>query len=254
MVEIVRRARAAHTFGAIGLGICGPVDHDAGMLVESPILPGWSNVPVVATILDQVDLPVVLENDASCAMLGEWWLGAGERKRVVAGLTLGTGIGGGLVLDGEIFRGATGWGAELGHVALADEPVCPCGGRGCLNALASVTATLDRYRELAGQDAKDFEDLLRRSETGDAHATEALSASVDYLVMAVRSLINVLNPAVFVLAGGMAQWGDPLASAIQRRLSGTTFPGLDDTPVRVARLGLHAGAIGAARLAQSFTH
>ena len=92
--------------------------------------------------------------------------------------------------------------------------MCPCGGRGCLNALASVTATLDRYRELAGQDAKDFEDLLQRSEAGDARATEALAASVEYLVMAVRSLVNVFYPDVFVLAGGMAQWGDPLAVAI----------------------------------------
>ncbi len=249
LIDIARSIEVAHSFDAIGLGICGPVDHTAGLLVESPILPGWSNVPVVDAIQEKIEMPVHLENDASCAMLGEWWLGAGERKSIIAGLTLGTGIGGGLVLDGTIFRGATGWGAEFGHISLAPEPPCPCGGHGCLNQLASVTATLARYRELAGDDIENFEELLGRSQSGDAHATNALATSVAYLVRAIRSLVNVLNPDVFVLAGGMAQWGDSLVEAVQRSLAGTTFSGPDRTPIRSARLGLFSGALGAARLA-----
>ena len=248
VVELAREMRAAQPFGAMGIGVCGPVDAEAGLLHESPVLPGWSNVPVVDVIAEQIDLPVYLENDASCAILGEWWLGAGGRERVVAGVTLGTGIGGGLVLDGAVYRGGTGWGGEFGHVSVASEPLCPCGGRGCLGRLASATATVARYRELGGGDVDGTHELVLRAERGDAHAAAALTETVDHLTRAVRILVNVLNPDVFVLAGGMALWGDPLVHAVQRGLDGTTFSGLDRTPVRAAQLGHYSGALGAARI------
>lgn len=251
VIDLARRMGAQYPFEAVGLGICGPVDHAAGLLVESPILPGWSDVPVAAAIKDQLHTPVCLENDAACAMLGEWWLGAGERKDVVAGLTLGTGIGGGLVLNGRIFRGATGLAAEFGHISLAADPPCPCGGNGCLNVLASVTATIARYKELGGAEIGGFEELLRRSLSDDALAVEALMASVAYITRAVRSLVNVLDPDVFVMAGGMAQWGDTLATLVQQGLLASTFSGLDRTPVRVARLGMFSGALGAVHLAST---
>lgn len=249
IVALVRRMREEHSFHSIGIGICGPVNHAEGMVVTSPILPGWDDVPVVEPLADELSAPVRLENDAACAMLGEWWQGAGERMPVVAGLTLGTGIGGGLVVDGNVFHGDGSWGAEFGHVAVADDPPCPCGGRGCVNCLASVTATLDRYREASGEEIGGFEELLNRLAAGDGRAREALDASVGYLSRAVRALLNALNPSVFVLAGGMAQWGEPLAEAVRDEIAHTTFAGLDRTPIRVARLGLFSGAVGAARLA-----
>lgn len=249
VVELVERLRGSHSFESIGLGICGPVDHAGGMVVASPILPGWDDVSVVEPLSERLGAPVRLENDAACAMLGEWWQGAGGRMPVVAGVTLGTGIGGGLIVEGKVYRGSSSWGAEFGHVAVADGPPCPCGGQGCVNRLASVTATLDRYRQLAGVELHTFEELLKRGASGDDDARGALAATVDYLSRAVRMLINSLNPNVFVLAGGMAQWGSPLAQAVQREIKGTTFAGLDQTPIRIADLGLFSGAIGAARLA-----
>lgn len=251
VVELVRRLRTEHSFQAVGLGICGPVHHAKGMVGDSPILPGWKDVAVVEPLVNRLGLPVHLENDAACAMLGEWWLGAGERLPVVAGLTLGTGIGGGLIIEGEVFRGSSAWGAEFGHVAVADDPPCPCGGNGCVNRLASVIATLKQYQRLSGEEIDGFDELLQRSASGDDHARQALASSVEHLSRAVRVLLNVLNPSVFVLAGGMAQWGDPLARAIQEKIAGTTFSGLDRTPIRIAGLGLFSGAIGAARLASS---
>ena len=251
VVELARRLRDVHPFRCVGLGICGPVDHANGGVSSSPILPGWGDVALVKPLVDRLEMPVCLENDAACAILGEWWLGSGEGRPIVAGLTLGTGIGGGLVIEGDIYRGSGSWGAEFGHVAVADGPPCPCGGSGCVNELASVTATLKRYRQLSGVEIDDFEELLRRSGSGQDDASEALRVSVDYLSRAVRTLLNALNPDVFVLAGGMAQWGDSLRQAVQSQIQGTTFAGLDRTPIHVARLGLFSGATGAARLATS---
>ncbi|HEX8647837.1 MAG TPA: ROK family protein [Thermoleophilaceae bacterium] len=248
--EIARRMIAEHHVRIVGVGVCGPVDYGAGRLIESPMLPGWSSVPVVDTIREDTGVPVVIENDASCAMLGEWWLGAGERLPVVAGFTIGTGVGGGLVLDGEIYRGGSGWGAELGHISLAPEPRCPCGGHGCVGMLASIPATLTRYRELGGSsEVDDLEELIRLGDEGDARATEALEASGGYLTDAARALVNVLNPNVLVLAGGMAVLSSALVDCIERGLRGTTFDGPDRTPVAAAKLGLYSGAIGAARAA-----
>jgi predicted NBD/HSP70 family sugar kinase len=152
------------------------------------------------------------------------------------------------VIDGKIYRGDSHWGAEFGHVAVATEPICSCGGRGCVTQLASITATLNRYERSAGEPVASFPELLERRARGDGHATQALAASLDRLTDAVRVLVNTLNPSIFLLGGGMAQWGDALAEEVTSKLKGTTFAGLDETPVRTAQLGLYSGAVGAAGL------
>ena len=248
VLSLVTRIRETHPVLAIGLGICGPVN-SAGELVESPILPGWPSVPVAAELAARIDIPVVVDNDANCAMLGEWWLGAGERRDTVAGLTLGTGIGGGLILGGAVFRGSGRWAGEFGHIALERDPACPCGGRGCLNVLGSVTATIARYRAAGGGAVDGTEELVARGLRGDALANEALKVSVDYIGRGIRVLLNALNPDVIVLAGGMAAWGAPLVDRIAEGLRGTTFEGLDRTPIHTGHLGIYSGAVGAALLA-----
>jgi glucokinase len=249
LIKLAQRMRDAHPVESVGLGICGPVDHENGVVVDSPILPGWHDVAIAEPLAKSIGLPVRLENDAACAMLGEWWQGAGAREALVAGLTVGTGIGGGLVIEGEIYRGSSLWGAEFGHIAVADGPQCPCGGHGCVTQVASITATLDRYEHSGGGRIDTFAELLNRRESGERLAYEALDLSIDHIADAVRVLLNALNPSSVVLAGGMAQWGEPLAEEVTRRIKTSTFRGLDDTPVRAAELGLYSGAIGAARLA-----
>jgi glucokinase len=253
IASVVLRAAQQWPITAIGVGACGLVDHGRGTLTESPVLPGWHHVPIAEALRDATSLPVVIDNDANCAVLGEWWLGAGERRDVVAGLTLGTGIGGGLIVRGEVFRGAGGWAGEFGHIALADGPACLCGGRGCLGQLASASATVARYREISGDTVSGTEELARRAAAGDESAIAALVASAEYLARGVRILVNVLNPHVFVLTGGMAGWGAELAHAVRDALQGTTFGGLDTTPVRLATLGMFSGAFGAVRLAADAT-
>lgn len=250
MAALVGKMRLEHDFDAVGAAVCAPIEKETGRIAESASLPGWIDVPVRDLLEESMSMPVTLENDAASAILAEWWLGAGDRKPVVAGLTLGTGVGGGLVVDGRIFSGSDGLAGEFGHISLADGPECPCGSSGCLGRLAGGTATGARYQRLSGEDPVRTDEIVRRAKSGDAAAQEALEATVGYLVRGVRTLVNLLNPDVFLLCGGFSSgWGEPLAEAIQTGLKGTTFPGLDETPIRISKLGTFAGAIGAACLA-----
>lgn len=247
-----RAGDAGLSVAGIGVGACGPVNHRTGEIIESPVLPDWRNVPVSQPIGAATGLPVQLDNDANMAILGEWWRGAGQRQAVVAGITLGTGIGGGLIIDGHVYRGAWGYGAEFGHIRVASGPTCPCGGRGCLGRVASATATLDRYRRMPGAseaNVQDLQELTRRARDGDQAARQAIALSVDYLAEAVRLLINALNPEVFILAGGMARLGSVLLEPIRNKVRDSTFGGLADTRIETASLDLYSGCYGAARLA-----
>ncbi len=250
MAALVEKLGREHDFDAVGAAVCAPIEKGSGCIAKSASLPGWVDVPVRDLLEGHLAMPVVLENDAASAILAEWWLGAGDGKPVVAGLTLGTGVGGGLVIDGRIFSGSDGLAGEFGHISLADAPECPCGSAGCLGRLAGGTATGARYERLSGEQPVRTDEIIRRASNGDTAAQEALTTTVGYLVRGVRTLVNLLNPDVFVLCGGLASgWGDPLAQAIQAGLKDSTFPGLDETPIRISQLGTFAGAIGAARLA-----
>jgi glucokinase len=250
MTDLVTRMGREHDFAAVGAAVCAPIEKETGRIAKSASLPGWVDVPVRDMLEERMSMPVTLENDAASAILAEWWLGAGEGKPVVAGLTLGTGVGGGLVVDGKVFSGARGLAGEFGHISMADGPECPCGSSGCLGRLAGGTATGARYERLSGEESVRTDEIIRRANGGDAAAQESLDVTVGYLVRGVRTIVNLLNPDVFVLCGGLSTgWGDPLAEAIQVGLKDTTFPGLDQTPVRISKLGTFAGAIGAARLA-----
>ncbi|HEX3556397.1 MAG TPA: ROK family protein [Thermoanaerobaculia bacterium] len=240
---------------SMGLGVCGPVNQADGTVTESPVLPGWKDVPFMQVLSDATGLRVVVDNDSNAAVLGEWWKGAAQGSSVVAGLTLGTGIGGGLVIDGQIYRGASGLAGEFGHISLAAEPPCPCGGHGCLGRLASATATLARYHDLVGAESPmltSLADLATLVESGDAAARKSIQISADYVAEAVLMLVNCLNPEVFVLCGGMALLGDALLIPARKRLNASTFRQLrQDTRIVAGELGLFSGCFGAALLASS---
>jgi glucokinase len=260
IVDLIRRAeKKADSTGLrltdIGIGVCGPVNHATGEIIESPILPGWKNVPVAGEIYKEIGLPVHVDNDANLAILGEWWLGAGKRNAIVTGLTLGTGIGGGFIINGCIYRGGFGFGAEFGHISLAADPLCPCGGRGCLGRVASATATLNRYKQLAGVGASTVYDIIelgRLAENGDNFAKDSIAISADFLAKAILILINCLNPDVFVIAGGMALLGNILLNPIQDYIRSSTFRIVgESTNITTATLGINSGCFGSAWLALS---
>jgi len=238
----------------IGIGACGPVDTIKGEIIESPVLPGWNNVPVVEFLKKATALPVFLDNDANLAILGEWWMGAGDRQGVVAGITLGTGIGGGLIINGKIYRGGFGYGAEFGHIQIAEEPPCLCGNKGCLGRVASASATIERYRELTGIEDKSLQikDLKQLYEENSPEAKKAILCSVEYLCKAVLILVNCLNPHIFVLTGGMTLLGDIILLPIREFIMSSTFKILGNkTKIEIGKLGIFSGAYGAAYLALS---
>ena len=235
-----------------GLGICGPFDYERGEMIESPLLPGLRNVPFAKLASDCIELPVLGENDANLAILGEWWKGVGRRDKVVAGLTLGTGIGGGLIVEGDIFRGGFGFAGEFGHISVANRPECPCGGIGCLGRVASCTGTLARYEELMekGETAfSDFQSLYSAAQNGDKKASQAIAESVDHLSAVVLVLVNCLNPNVFVLTGGMTILGNILLDPISEFVKTRTFDRVArSTRIEIGSLEMYSGAFGAAYL------
>jgi glucokinase len=261
LAEIARRAiddasQLGYAVEAIGVGVCAPVAHPQGEIVESSVLPGWRNVPVAEPLRASLGLPVAVENDSNVAVLGEWWRGSAQNASVVAGLTLGTGIGGGLVVEGRIFRGSSGFAAEFGHISVADGPDCPCRGRGCLGRVASITATLDRYREMAGASglpAGNISELAELAAGGNSAACEAVAISANYLAKAALTIANCLNPDVFVLAGGMASsLGGRLLDPVREKIHLGAYRCIVES-VRVvsASLGIYSGCYGAAWLALS---
>ena len=247
---------------ALGLGMAGYIDYARGVVTESPNLP-LRDLPLRELLAEKLGLPVALDNDANVAALAENRLGAGRGCLQQVHLTLGTGIGGGLIIDGRVYRGARGTAAELGHMIIEEGgPMTNCGHRGCLEALASGTAVEREAHEryAAGWYPEDFtgagpEGLTARhvaqaAEKGDPAALKIWEEMGRHLGMGIASLVNIFNPEVVTLSGGLlSAWGF-FQAAMFRAVEENSIP-LSLSAVKVARtaLGGEAGALGAALLA-----
>ena len=248
-------------FGGIGIGAPGPLNRDTGTVIQSPNL-GWRNFPLRDLISNAVNLPAVLDNDANCATYGEWWLGAGRNVDTLIGLTLGTGIGGGIVLNGEIFHGVSDAAGEIGHMTIeANGRKCPCGNYGCLEAYASGPAIARRAIEglEAGAESlltdlvtNKFENITAATVyeaviNGDTYANEVMRETAKFLGAGVANVINIFNPDMIVISGGVTKAGDhlfvPLRSEVRRRAFKSA---LDACQITAAQLPGTAGVIGAA--------
>lgn len=248
-------------FAGIGIGAPGPLDRRSGTVIQSPNL-GWRNFPLRDLISNAVNLPAVLDNDANCATYGEWWLGAGRNVDTLIGLTLGTGIGGGIVLHGEIFHGVSDAAGEIGHMTIeANGRKCPCGNYGCLEAYASGPAIARRAIEGLEAGAESLlSDLVNdRLENitaatvyeavinGDTYANEVMRETAKFLGAGVANVINIFNPDMIVISGGVTKAGDhlflPLRSEVRRRAFKSA---LDACQITAAQLPGTAGVIGAA--------
>lgn len=260
MLRSAMREAGRGTVAGIGVGCPGPLDRKAGVVLETPNL-GWRNVPLRDMAAEATGLPVALDNDANCAAYGEWWQGAGRGAERLIGLTLGTGIGGGIVIGGEIYRGASDAAGEVGHMSVDFEGrLCACGSRGCVEAYASGPGIAARAVEglAEGADSQlaatagDGRRITARlvceaAAAGDAYASRILTETACILAVAVANLINLLNPDVIVVAGGVTAAGDhlfgPLREAVRRR----AFPAaVAACRILPARLPDTAGMIGAA--------
>lgn len=245
--------------GATGISCGGPLDPDAGILLSPVHLPGWANVPIVTIMEEHFGVPALLENDATAGAWGEYRFGAGRDAVAMAYVTVSTGIGGGMVLQGQLYHGAAGNGGEFGHqVVRQGGRKCKCGRTGCVEAYASGTAIAERAVEeiLSGRSTSlstlpliSAADVAARSET-DALAAELWEEAMDTLGEAVVNLVNVLEPEVVVLGGGVTRSGK-LIEAVRAAVSaGAMPPAAAACQVRLAELGEASCVLGAGALAQ----
>ena len=243
MIDVARAARERWAIVSIGIGVPGLYDPATGrtrFLVNVP--GGWADQPVGPRVSAALGLPVALINDARAFGLAELRLGAGRGARTMVGLTLGTGIGGVIAIDGRVHFGHDGTAGEIGHQTIEpDGPLCGCGNHGCLEALARA----DRIAEACGTPTA--EAAVEAARAGDAHALEGLARTGRYLGIGIANVVTLISPDTVVIGGGVAAAGElllgPIRDELRRRVRTTS---LDPVQVVVAELGVWAGSIGAA--------
>jgi glucokinase len=271
MCESIRQAVAAagltmNDIAAIGVATPGMMDLKLGLILDPPNLKPWKNVPVPAHVRKVFDKPVAFQNDANAAALGEFWVGAGKDVDSMCLFTLGTGVGGGIVVGGRILEGEHSHGGEYGHMRIAlpeQGRMCPCGRRGCLEAYASATSVVarareematyrgpTRLREIVAPDAHG--DLTARAifdaaNQGDPLAQKVVDDSAYYLALGACSIMATVDPELIAFGGGMVAAGEGFLSKIKEYIQryGLTYPA-EKVQVRYAKLGSDAGFIGAA--------
>jgi glucokinase len=247
------------TIAGVGIGSPGPLDRKTGTVISTPNL-GWRNFPLRDLIQNAIGLPATLDNDANAATYGEWWLGAGRNVDTIVGVTLGTGIGGGIVLNGELYHGAADAAAEIGHMTIdSTGRKCKCGNYGCLEAYASGPAIAARaiegleagvpslLLELAGDvNNTTAETVFEAVVQGDPYATEVMHDTAKFLGVGLANIINILNPEVLVISGGVTRAGDhlfePLRAEVRRRAFKVAEQACRIVP---SGLGGTAGVVGA---------
>jgi glucokinase len=269
IVSVVEQLRAEHDVQAVGLAVAGFVNAERSAVYLAPNLPDWHNEPLRDDVASRVGLPVVVENDANAAAWGEYRFGAGRGETDLVCVTVGTGIGGGVVIGGALVRGRFGLAGEIGHIQMVDGGrLCGCGQHGCWEQYASGRALVREARERAAERRTDAATMLRlgdgtpegiegthvteAAEVGDAVALAAFDAIGGWLGQGLADLAAVLDPARFLLGGGVSEAGELLLRPTQKAFAETVTGG-DVRPlaeVLLATLGNDAGIVGAADLAR----
>ena len=251
---------------AIGVGAPGSVDSEKGLVLFAPNLE-WKDFPLVERLQRLVEVPVLLENDCSISMMGVYEVELKSKPRSVVGIFVGTGIGGGLIINGELYRGATRCAGELGHMVVdINGPKCGCGNRGCLEALASRTALFRRIRqavkegqttllsEMLGRDLEDMRsgDLRKAIKRGDKFVERVVEEASEFIGIAVGNIANILGPEVIILGGGvMEALAEEILPTVQKIARDHAMPGaLKGVTIVASSLADHAGITGGAVLAR----
>ncbi len=257
------RYAACASLAGIGFGVPGLIFMEEGKIRESPNLPGWDNYPIRDEIERKLGTRVFLENDANAAALGEKWMGLGRDLESLAMLTLGTGVGGGVVQKGRIWHGALGMAGELGHVTVSpDGPLCGCGNHGCLEALASATAIVRMAREAiregrsallaraaAGGQEFSSETVYRAAREGDQAAHDVFITVGRALGIILADLVNIFNFPLYTISGGVVEAWDLFAPVMLDEVARRSFVyRVGGTLIARSQLGNEAGLYGAAYL------
>ena len=245
----------------VGVGTPGPLSRARGLVYTAPNLPGWKSVQVVKILEKKLKCPVFLENDANAAAYAENWVGAGRGAASMILLTLGTGIGGGVVLGGKVWHGQDDAAGELGHMSINfDGPRCGCGASGCIEAYASAPATVRRALKGIEEGRKttlkavlekngeiSAKDIYDATVAGDAFAAEVIKTTGTLLGVAVANYVNIFNPEMVVLFGGLAGAGELIFEPVREEVKKRALkPSGETVRILPAKLGGNAGIIGAA--------
>jgi glucokinase len=247
----------------VGVGAPGPLDTRSGIVLLTPNL-GWVNLPLRKIIHQRLGLPAALDNDANCAVLGEWWMGAARGTKTAIGITIGTGIGGGIIIDGKLFHGASDCAGEIGHTTIDTEGRrCKCGNYGCLEAYASgpnialraveeITAgAVSRLASYVGGDLKQItaQTVYQAAHDGDDLALEVVNDTAKFLGTGIANLLNIFNPEVVVVCGGVTLAGDHLFVPLRREVARRAFkPAVSVCRIVPCELTGTAGVYGAAKV------
>jgi len=236
----------------IGVSCGGPLDSKTGIIYDPPNLPGWEEVPLKSWLEAKLDLPAHIENDANACALAEWFYGAGQGSRHMVYMTMSTGIGGGMVLDGKLFRGPHDTAGEVGHMTiLMDGPECNCGKRGCLEALCSGPSIARRARESVRtapsslilslaegkMDKISAETVMDGARKKDPTAMKLVDETARYMSVGLGNIINILNPEMIVVGTILVKARDLLLEPIRNYLRRETWPRVYET-VRILPAGL----------------
>ena len=269
IVDLVRRSAdlvgvsLETEVAGLGIGCPGPLDRASGLVLTTPNL-GWKDFPVRDLIANPLGLPAILDNDANCAAFGEWWMGAGQGSHSMVAITVGTGVGGAVVVNGHVWHGASDAAGEIGHMTINyGGRRCKCGNYGCLEAYASGPNIAARAREgleagetsilseLVGGDlsALTARHVSKGVLAGDTFATEVLHETARYLGVGLANLINLVNPEVVVVFGGVTAAGEHLLEPLRNEIRRRAFlPAVAACRILPAIHTRDAGVIGAAGL------
>jgi glucokinase len=250
---------------AAGVGAPGYIDVENGVIVEAVNL-GWKNYPIAKELEQLLDMPVVADNDANLAAGGEKWKGAGEGAENLLAVTLGTGVGGGIIAGGEIIHGESGLAGEIGHIATVkvDGAKCNCGKFGCLETVASATGIARLGLEAVQEKPEGYlkmildeagtisaQDVFDGAKKGDAIALSVVKEATGHLGFVLANLANALNPETIVIGGGVSKAGNFLVDYIREAFNQFAIPKIaKETSIKIAELENDAGVIGAAWLAK----
>ncbi|MBC7464154.1 MAG: ROK family glucokinase [Actinobacteria bacterium] len=270
IADVALELMGAHDVGSIGVSAAGFVSSDRKTMLATPNIAGWNGVNLDAELEALIGLPIVMENDANAAAWGEAKFGAGMNEEHLMLLTIGTGIGGGIVVDGNLYRGAYGVAAEFGHLRVVPEGhLCGCGARGCFEQYASGNALLRHAREAISASPEMARNLLSRGDgtveamtgkhiteaarDGDSVALAAFNTTSQWLGAGIASLSAILDPACVIIGGGVIDAGEilltPTRAAVERYMP---FAGKHPSPkIIAAKLGNLAGLVGAADLSRN---
>jgi len=249
----------------IGIGAPGPLDIKRGIINFAPNLPGWRDVPLREILRDEFNKEVILENDANAAAWGERCFGAGQGIDNLVCFTLGTGIGGGIIIDGKIYHGDTYGAGEIGHMTVnKDGPRCNCGNFGCLEAYSSATGIKNRVRNRIKEGIKsqflNFDDnelfeslrlklIFETARKGDRLTSDIVEEAISYLGIAIANIANILNPEMVVLVGGITNEGDKLLIPLKKEVEKRSLPSnYKSLKIVIGKLDGNAGILGAAAL------